>query len=228
MTTTTINVHRGGEIPVDQRTGNVSYEKKIDALLRTKPRKKKMIHSSEPVVAFDIDGVIANFNAAMKPYSKVAHTEETSPQFYDFVRSGWFDTWNDFEDAHLDVMDKAYDIPLLDSTAGDAMRMLHNNGCKVIVVTARREMWRDATLKFFDKHGIPVTSDNLFFMDRKKKTDIHFDYIVDDSPKNIADVLEHSDAQVSVYDQRYNKDINTRRVNSLMDFAHNIMCDISS
>lgn len=205
-----------GTIPADQWVGRETHQQRVARLAQ---RKVVMPAGITPVVALDIDGVMADFNAAMKPYSNVANTDETCPKYYDFVQSGWFDTWLDFEKAHCEVMDSAHKIPLLDSTAPQAVADLKNSGMKVIVVTARREQWRKETEKFFAVNDIDIRGEDIFFMDNKKKTDMNYHYIIDDSPKNIADTMEYSSANVVAYNQRYNADLAVSRVDSLRDFA---------
>ena len=209
--------HTISTFPVDQMSPGKLEEAHIVKSLMS--QKTFTITKKKPVVALDIDGVMADFNAAMKPYSRVAHSNDTCPESYNFVDSGWFDNFDDFEKAHVTVMDKAGDIPLADSTASTAVDRLKESGFTVLAVTARREMWRDETLRFFSKNNINITSDRLFFMDKKNKSEMGFDYIIDDAPKNIIDVLSRSHSFPVIYSQPYNRHLPGIRVNSLNDFA---------
>lgn len=206
-------------LPVDQ----VSPGKLMEVSLVKELMVEKQFHiaprNQTPVVAFDIDGVMADFNKAMKPFSLVSDTDEHTPGSYNFVDSGWFKDFDDFEKAHVTVMDKAGDIELADYSAPRAVQKLIDNGFEVLAVTARREMWRKETVRFFQKHKINITNDRLFFMDKKNKSDMHFDYIIDDAPKNIIDTLSHSSAFPVIYNQRYNVHLPGARVETLDDFA---------
>jgi len=177
---------------------------------------------------------MADFNAAMKPYSLVAESDIDCPESYNFVDSGWFDNFDDFEQAHVTgwfdnfddfeqahvkVMDKAGDIPLADPTAPMAVNKLVDHGFKVLAVTARREPWRKETLRFFSRHNINITDDRLFFMDKKNKSEMGFDYIIDDAPKNIIDALANSQSFPVIYNQPYNNHLPGVRVSTLEDFA---------
>ena len=42
---------------------------------------------------------------------------------------------------------------------------------------------------------------------------------MDDAPKNVIDALKNSDAEVVVYNQRYNEHLPGNRVTNLMEFA---------
>lgn len=214
--------------PVDQLSTGKQEERQIVFDLhsmRYHSTQRGLIRSATPIVALDIDGVVANFDKSMYPFSN--KTGESSPRDYNYVESGWFDSWDDFEKAHITVMDKASEIPLLDPTAPDAVRLLQDNGLKVIVVTARREQWRDETLKFFHNHGMNIDPQDLHIMDKKNKTSIHFDYIIDDAPKNIIDVLQNAPhAKPVIYNRRYNDHLPGDRVNSLQKFAEFVLNDV--
>lgn len=214
--------------PVDQLSTGKQEERQIVYDLhkmRYVNNAHNMRKNSTPVVALDIDGVVANFDKSMYPYSN--KTGEYSPSDYNYVKSGWFNSWDDFEQAHITVMENASDIPLLDPSAPEAVDMLKKDGIKVIVVTARREQWRDETLKFFHKHGIDIDSQDLHIMDKKNKTSIHFDYIIDDAPKNIIDVLQNAPyATPVIYNRRYNDHLPGDRVNNLVEFADFVLNDI--
>lgn len=215
--------------PVDQLSTGKQEERQIVFDLHQARYQKNsngiLLRSDRPVVAFDIDGVSANFDMAMYPFSN--QTGEKSPRDYNYVTSGWFNSWEDFEEAHIKVMENASDIPLLDPTAPDAFNLLQENGAKVIIVTARREEWRDETLKFFHKHGMNINSQDLHIMDKKDKTSIHFDYIVDDAPKNIIDVLKNAPhAKPVIYNRRYNDHLPGDRVDNLAEFAEFVLNDL--
>lgn len=208
--------------PVDQVSPGKLREVIIAKTL-TSTRRISIKNPFRPVVALDIDGVMADFNAAMKPFSNVKDTEESCPHSYNFVESKWFNTFDDFERAHVTVMDSAGDIPLNDDTASEAVSMLQHEGCEVIAVTARREAWRKETLRFFQVNGIPITSERLFFMDKSNKSDMHFDYLIDDAPKNIVDALENTNSMPFVYAQPYNAHLPVTCVGSMMDFANAVI-----
>lgn len=174
------------------------------------------------MVACDIDGVMADFNAAMKPLSLVKDTEEVCPAHYNFVESGWFNNFDDFEAAHVKVMDSASTIPLADTTAAQAVQFLIDSGFEVIAVTARREMWRSETEKFFRVNGINITPDRLFFMDKANKSEKHFHYLIDDAPKNIINAVVNTHSMPVIYHQRYNAHLPGMRAHTLMDFARTI------
>lgn len=214
--------------PVDQLSTSKQEERQIVYDLhkmRYVNNTRNMRKNSTPVVALDIDGVVANFDKSMYPYSN--KTGEYSPSDYNYVKSGWFDSWDDFEQAHITVMENASDIPLLDPSAPEAVDMLKKDGIKVIVVTARREQWRDETLEFFHKHDINIDSQDLHIMDKKNKTSIHFDYIIDDAPKNIIDVLQNAPyAKPVIYNRRYNDHLPGDRVNNLVEFADFVLNDV--
>ena len=204
-------------LPVDQVSpGKIKEAHLVKDLM---VEKTFTITKKSPVVALDIDGVMADFNAAMKPYSLVAESDIDCPESYNFVDSGWFDNFDDFEQAHVKVMDKAGDIPLADPTAPAAVNKLVDHGFKVLAVTARREPWRKETLRFFSRHNINITDDRLFFMDKKNKSEMGFDYIIDDAPKNIIDALAHSQSFPVIYNQPYNNHLPGVRVSTLEDFA---------
>ena len=90
-------------------------------------------------------------------------------------------------------------------------------------MTARREAWRKETLRFFQVNGIPITSERLFFMDKSNKSEMHFDYLIDDAPKNIVDALENTNSMPFVYAQPYNAHLPVPRVGSMMDFANAVI-----
>lgn len=96
--------------PVDQVSPGKVREVTIAKTL-TSTRRISIKNPLRPVVALDIDGVMADFNAAMKPFSNVRSTKESCPNSYNFVESKWFDTFDDFERAHVTVMDSAGDTP---------------------------------------------------------------------------------------------------------------------
>lgn len=206
-------------LPVDQ----VSPGKLKEVSLVKELMVQKQFHivpgDHTPVVAFDIDGVMADFNKAIQPFSLVAGTDEYCPESYNFVESGWFADFDAFEQAHVTVMDKAGDIALADTSAPRAVQKLIDNGFDVLAVTARREMWRKETMRFFAKHGINITDDRLFFMDKQNKSEMHFDYLVDDAPKNIIDALQRSHAFPVIYNQIYNAHLPGARVENLDEFA---------
>lgn len=209
--------------PVDQLSTTKETERKIVFDLNEKRFKVETVEKTRrPVVAFDVDGVIANFDSSMYPFSN--KTGESSPADYNYVESGWFDSWDDFEKAHVTVMEKASEIPLLDDTASTAMKLLQNNNMDIIVVTARREQWREETLRFLHKHGMDISNEKLHIMDKKDKTSIHFDYLIDDAPKNIIDVLKNAPSSTPViYNRRYNEHLPGDRVHSLEQFAEFIL-----
>lgn len=218
----TINVSTTTNLPIDQVSpGKIKEVKLVHDLMSS--RTFTLSNASEPTVALDIDGVMANFNLAMKPYSLVADTDKVCPESYNFVDSGWFSNFDDFERAHVHVMDSAGDIALADTTASSAVQRLISEGFKVLAVTARREMWRSETLRFFQRHDIDITNDRLFFMDKRNKSEMGFDYIIDDAPKNIIDTLAHSNAIPFIYHQRYNRHLPGERVHTLDEFADKVI-----
>lgn len=212
--------------PVDQLATTKAQEADlVRDLLDKRTLTKRVDSHGRKVVAIDIDGVLADFNAAMKPFSKVKDTDENTPDDYNYVTSGWYDTWEEFEHAHVTVMDDAGSIPPQEPTgvAGEAIRKLKDAGLEVKVITARREQWRGATLEFFSRHDIPIETQDLHFMDKKNKSEMHFDYLVDDAPKNVIDALQNSSAEAVIYNQRYNEHLPGNRVHNLMDFANFVL-----
>lgn len=211
-----VGSHSHATVPVDQQAFGATTEAHIVERLA---REVRIRDASQPVVAIDIDGVVADFNAAVKPYSLVAGTGETCPSKYNFVDAGWFNSFDDFEAAHGGVMAGASTIPLADETASVAVQCLIDAGFRVIAVTARKEKYRGETEKFFVDNNINITPDRIFFVGDNNKSDIHFDYIVDDAPKNIVDVTVNTTAMPVVYSQRYNTHIPCVRVSTLLEFA---------
>lgn len=214
-----------GEVPVDQLSPGKQKEKSLVAqLLKDRSLKKEFTVNGKKIVALDIDGVLANFNKAMQPYGTDKARSESAPEDYNFVQSGWFKNFDDFEKAHVTVMDKAENIPLNDATAPEAVNLLRKHGYDVIGVTARREEWRQGTLEFFKRNNIDIQDKDLHFSDKNNKTDTtHYDYILDDAPKNIVDALQNSEADAVIYNQPYNTHLDGKRVNTVLEYAQYII-----
>lgn len=219
------------ERPVDQLSSSQEKEREmiLEAMKGARgPARGKRHPDGKKTIALDIDGVMANFNKAMSPYGTEVAKGEDSPSEYNYVRAGWFKNFDDFEKAHVTVMDDAGSIPLNDETAPKAVRMLKDAGFHVIALTARRKEWRGGTMEFFDRHGIDIQDEELIFADMSVKADVaHYDYILDDAPKNIIDTFVNSDSEPVVYGQRYNRHLdnvgNMKRVQSVLDFAQYVI-----
>ena len=210
-------------LPVDQVSPGKLKEVTLVRELMVEKEFHVTIHDGKPTVAIDIDGVMADFNKAMKPFSLVADTDETCPHSYNFVESGWFSNFEAFETAHVTVMDKAGDIELCDPTAPGAVQKMIDYGFHVIAVTARREPWREETMRFFTRNKINISNDRLFFMDKKNKSEMGFNYLIDDAPKNIIDALARSKAFPVIYNQPYNLHLPGARVKNMDEFADMII-----
>ena len=218
-------------IPVDQLQSSQGEQRKtiLDALKKNREKiqehHEKSHGNEKKTIALDIDGVMANFNAAMRGYGTDLAKQEESPMDYNYMKAGWFKNFEDFNDAHLSVMKRPQDIPLNDPTSGQAVDLLKKNGYNVVAVTARREEWRDGTLEFFKKNNIDIQDKELIFSDRDAKADtVDYDYILDDAPKNIIETLQKSDAEPVVYTQRYNEHVDgLKRVGSVLEFAQYII-----
>lgn len=141
---------------------------------------------SHKAIGFDVDGVIANYVAHVKRYSKWAGTD-TMPSVYNLVNAGMFDTFKEFWETHTRVSLESALTPVMDSTVADVTRQLKAKGHRVAAITARdKDLCGDQTLEFFDRNGIAV--DEVIFSDDKTAHGV--DVMLDDHPGNVAALVE--------------------------------------
>jgi hypothetical protein len=177
------------------------------------------------VVVFDIDGVQADFTTPMRAYSADPSSTE-APSEYNYP--GWYKNKEHFMEVHDIVMAKCDAFETIDDTTAEAIETLRDNGFTVISVTARDERWRDGTVKFFQNRGIPFSDKDVIFTGETPKSEIPFDYILDDAPHNIEDAAATGGIFAGVFDNRYNRHVaesegRVERFHSAMEFAQRVI-----
>ena len=177
------------------------------------------------VVVLDIDGVQAGFTDQIRPYSAFPDSTGEPPEY---SYPGWYPDKDTFQRVHDKVMAKCEDFEMIDDTVPAAINLLRDNGFTVISVTARPEQWRDGTVKFFENNGIPISEDEVFFLAETPKSEIPFDYILDDAPHNIEDAAQAGGVFAGVKSSRYNRHIpeleeRVERFDTAMEFANRVI-----
>jgi uncharacterized HAD superfamily protein len=97
----------------------------------------------------------------------------------------------------------------------------------VVIITSRPERAAQDTIEWLGFHRIPTTEIHILgggLSKGKTKSDVKCDFYLDDSPKNVVDLFENTDALVMLMDRPWNKDVTDKivRVKSWEDVLRNV------
>lgn len=187
--------------------------------------------STRKVVGIDIDGVLADYVAALREIA-AAHESlvlpEGLPTTYEMVEPGWFsDSEQWLRTHHLWACGHVHTTPLLDDSAARTMQSLRDAGHRVVIVTARGsgegiepdvDLVQRETRRWLDSNGL--SHDGITFV--SDKSTVEWDLLIDDSPGQVSR-LHAAGRGVWVRDQPYNRSeelAHLPRAGSLEEFAH--------
>lgn len=162
------------------------------------------------VLGVDLDQVVFQYIEAIHEELKKAGLRDfyEEPEFYDFSKSGWFDSNDDFKKFHGDLVeDGLYEKLKLLPDAHSVLWDLSDSGYEINIITSRfvnpgqHKKVIAQTGESLDANGIPYS--NLAFLDNKVNQ--YADAYIDDSPYNVESLVG---AGRRVYRQvmRYNAD----------------------
>lgn len=166
-----------------------------------------MLPRNRPIVAIDIDGVMADYVHAVAGLANAQFgldlDPSTDPQRYDM--SDWLTTsqWSTVHDLWERFGVRATSV--LDATSARTCFELSRRGFRVVALTSRAEVTRMATRRWLTENSIEV--DDLVLVDRSEdKAEFACAVLVDDHPGVIAaacasDVI----GQTICYDHAYNR-----------------------
>lgn len=169
-------------------------------------------------IGFDLDGVIVDYVGALQ--NKLGNQGAEGPFTYNMIEDNWFDSREQWRQAHGEVMNRCATLEVLDMSIVPALNCLRRAGHELIAITARAEIYRQGTLAQLEANGIYFDS-LIMTGHRSKKSDYGLDFLVEDHPQT---VLEDSATQMVIYDQPYNQSVpdTIPRVHSCMEYARYI------
>lgn len=151
----------------------------------------RIMNEEKIVLGVDLDEVVFKYNEGLREYlyedlGIIVPDEE--PSHYDFVKAGWFDTFDDFRKYHGYAVDTGLYARLdVYEDSVETLRDLVKNGYVINIITSRfvnpgqhRKVVQD-TVEALDANRIPYN--NISFMDNKALQ--RADAFIDDAPHNI-------------------------------------------
>lgn len=164
-------------------------------------------------IGIDIDGVLADYVAALRPVAaahEMLELPEGMPTTYRMVEPGWFtdgEQW--LRTHHAWATAHVRTTPLLDDTAAGTMRSLRDAGHRVVIVTARGsgggiepddDHIQQETRAWLDENGL--SHDHIYFASDKSTAE--WDHLIEDSPGQLTRLHEIG-RKVWRRDQPYNR-----------------------
>lgn len=179
-------------------------------------------------LAFDLDGVLADYTGEMRKVAGIG-PDVPDPATYSMRgqdNPGWFESREDWLEAHITVTDRCDRLGLLDATAPATLRELARVGHQIVYLTARspvgpvsaEKIDRD-TRTWLREHGFP--SPDALVLDGDKAghhSAVGFDALLDDAPHNVAAVREVGGHAI-IFDQTYNRHVSGARAMSTTSYA---------
>lgn len=170
------------------------------------------------VLGVDLDGVVADYDGAMRDHvSKFKNIERGSippTKSWSLVESGWpIKDEHDYLDLHRRAVTEKRMFATMDVIPGasEALRAISDAGVRIRIVTFRlvvnfaHQIAIADTAAFLDLHKIPYR-DLCFLKDKSALSDL--DLLIDDSPSNIEAVrTQQGQEHAMVFDQPYNQGI---------------------
>ena len=138
-------------------------------------------------ICIDIDNTIADYTSALRTYCQETYRDKypcPDPIAYDFSETpGWpfaGDTRRFHYTHKCAVGDRLYLKEEPYPLATEAIRILHNQGWRIIISTARHDDPGKQTERWLRQHRIPF--DGLHY---GGKLDIRADVLIDDNPRTL-------------------------------------------
>lgn len=170
------------------------------------------------VLGVDLDGVVADYDGAMRDhvskFKKVERSSIPDTTEWSLVNSGWpIKDEPDFMELHRRAVTEKRMFATMDVIPGasEALRAISDAGVRIRIVTFRlvvnfaHQIAIADTATFLDQHKIPYR-DLCFLKDKNALSDL--DLLIDDSPSNISAVRgQYGDDYAMVYNQPYNQGI---------------------
>jgi 5'(3')-deoxyribonucleotidase len=169
-------------------------------------------------VAIDVDSVLADVMLVWTDeYSKQSKTKITKKeitrwdiptilpippdQVYRYFSHVWKHRWRE--------------IPPTEQDIGDVTKRIHRKGYRISIITKRERPTAPYVAMWLDLHRI-YADELLFVYDAVPKANYPFDVLIDDAPKNLADIVAPKSA--ILFNQPWNKDFYWPvRVNTLSE-----------
>lgn len=157
-------------------------------------------------------------------------TEDDFPELidYSFVESKWptLRTLEDYTKVHVKGVERGF-FATLEQYDGfaDTLNMLRDNGVVVRIVTNRlftgANYAKSVADTMYALENIGATYDEICFV--KRKSDIHGDALVDDSPTNIVEWANAQHSKIFIFDHPYNRDLDGDRVYNWKEIGEKVL-----
>lgn len=168
-----------------------------------------------PVLALDLDGVVADYVPAIKQITaerfNVPLASLSDPATYSLQDSGWgFSPDMTYFQVHADAVEEYElysNLPVMPG-AVEAVKGLVDLGVSIHIITSRfvvhgqHRKVVSQTVEWLDKIGLPYN--DISFL--KDKASVKASLFVDDAPSNITSIRE-SGSEVLIFDASYNLDM---------------------
>lgn len=167
-------------------------------------------------IGFDIDGVLINYVSAVRRAAGLKETD-TQPQTYSMVEPGWFESEDQWLDAHNKAMVHSDAFEVLDPTADQAFDLIRSHGHEIWALTGRNSVYSGLTERSLANNGWKfdrvIHTSGLI-----EKSSFDLDWLLEDHPET---VLEQSDTSMVIRDHPYNRQVpaSIPRVYSCLEFA---------
>ena len=172
-------------------------------------------------LGIDIDGVLADLSAALRPLIKEEFGVDL--QKSEVVRWNYYIEIVGTMGHMLAMMDMAWDsdcIPLEEPDIAQTMKRLKNH-CHRLIISSRTPASHPAVVAWLHEQGIGYDSLALLGAG-EDKFEYPLDVLIDDRPSMVEVVRQYPTKFLLLRDQPWNRDVgvlpsNARRVNSLKD-----------
>lgn len=163
-------------------------------------------------IGLDLDNTTGDFTEGLRQYvakqRNINPSDLPTPQTYDYVEAGWFDTpeefYKTFQEAETQGLYKTL-APHTDAPK-TIRRLVASGEVEIHIVTARKPEWNEHTRQWLKKHRIPYHS---LTHTEDKETVKNVDVFIDDSDKQIETLSAHG-RTIIAYDNPYNQHIETK------------------
>jgi 5'(3')-deoxyribonucleotidase len=175
-------------------------------------------------IGIDIDSVLADTCPSWSAYMKTKHHEHN----HGFDKFRLYDKLVDAWSFHSDICEQCFhdclhdrerimEIPLMSGAQWAVYQLAAQ--ADLYIVTSRPDDVRDYTIAWLqDKNIFPCVKQVIFAHAKEDVClDLGLDFMIDDSPRQIAAMRDQSETQVVIYDTLYNKDEEGLRLNNWLE-----------
>lgn len=188
-----------------------------------------------PVLALDLDGVVADYVPTIKKITAerfgVSLADLTDPKTYSLQESGWgFTPDMTYFQVHADAVEEHElyaNLPVMPG-AVESVKALAAQGVSIHIITSRfvvhgqHRKVVSQTVEWLDKIDLPYN--DISFL--KNKASVKASLFVDDAPSNVYSIRE-SGSEVLVFEASYNHDVPGPRASNwneaydfIVDYLH--------